>query len=48
MAVHIYGNMSNMDEIMKIAKKFNIPVIEDSAEAIGSEWKVIKLALLDL
>lgn len=39
MAVHIYGNMCNMDEIMKIAKKFNIPVIEDSAEAIGSEWK---------
>lgn len=38
MAVHIYGNMCNMDELSEISKEFNIPVIEDSAEAIGSEW----------
>ena len=28
-----------MDEILKISKKYNIPVIEDAAEAIGSEYK---------
>ena len=28
-----------MDEIMQIAKKYNLFVIEDSAEAIGSEYK---------
>ena len=38
-AVHLYGNMCEMDEIMKIAKKNNLFVIEDSAEAIGSEYK---------
>lgn len=38
-AVHIYGNMCEMDEIMAIAKKYNLYVIEDSAEAIGSEYK---------
>jgi perosamine synthetase len=37
--VHLYGNMCEMDEIMKIAKKNNLYVIEDSAEAIGSEYK---------
>ena len=38
MAVHIYGNMCNMDELSSISKEYNIPIIEDSAEAIGSEW----------
>ena len=38
-AVHLYGNMCEMDEIMIIAKKNNLYVIEDSAEAIGSEYK---------
>lgn len=38
-AVHLYGNMCEMDEIMAIAKKYNLYVIEDSAEAIGSEYK---------
>ena len=38
-AVHLYGNMCEMDEILKIAKKNNLFVIEDSAEAIGSEYK---------
>jgi len=37
--VHLYGNLCEMDEIMKIAHKNNLPVIEDSAEAIGSEYK---------
>jgi len=38
-AVHLYGNMCEMDEIMAIARKYNLYVIEDSAEAIGSEYK---------
>ena len=37
--VHLYGNMCEMDEIMQIAKKNNLYVIEDSAEAIGSEYR---------
>ncbi|RLA80842.1 MAG: glutamine--scyllo-inositol aminotransferase, partial [Epsilonproteobacteria bacterium] len=39
LVVHLYGNMCEMDEIMAIAKKYNLYVIEDSAEAIGSEYK---------
>jgi perosamine synthetase len=35
-AVHLYGNLCNMDELQSIGKKYNIPVIEDAAEAIGS------------
>jgi perosamine synthetase len=36
--VHIYGNLCDMDEIMRIAKKYNLVVLEDSAEALGSEY----------
>ena len=38
MAVHLYGNICNMDELLAISKEYDIPIIEDSAEAIGSEW----------
>lgn len=34
--VHLYGMPAKVDEIMKVAAKYNIPVIEDAAEAIGS------------
>jgi dTDP-4-amino-4,6-dideoxygalactose transaminase len=37
--VHLYGMPSKMDEIMAVAIKYNIPVIEDAAEAIGSTYK---------
>lgn len=37
--VDLYGNMSDMDKITKIAKNNNIYMIEDAAEAIGSEYK---------
>lgn len=36
---HLYGNLAEMDEIMEIAKKHSLYVIEDSAEALGSEYK---------
>ena len=37
--VHLYGMPSKMDEILAIADKYGITVIEDAAEAIGSEYK---------
>jgi len=35
--VHIFGQCSNMEEILKIAKEHNLYVIEDNAQAIGSD-----------
>ena len=40
--VHLYGMPAKLDEIMAIAKKYNIPVVEDAAEALGSEYKGVK------
>jgi perosamine synthetase len=37
-AVHLYGNLCDMDRLLAIGKKHNIPVIEDAAEAIGSVY----------
>lgn len=37
-AVHLYGNLCEMDRLLEIGLKHGIPVIEDSAEAIGSYW----------
>lgn len=37
--VHLFGQMCKMDEIMKIAHKYNLKVIEDSAQSIGAEYK---------
>ncbi len=39
MPVHILGNMCNMDRIMELSQRFNIPVVEDSTEALGSFYK---------
>ena len=36
--VHLYGNMCNMDIINDIAKKHNLFIIEDAAEALGAEF----------
>src|SRR5688572_17905260 len=36
--VHLYGQAAPMDEIMAIAKKHNLFVIEDNAQAIGCEY----------
>lgn len=37
-AVHIYGNLCDMDALLAIGDRHGIPVIEDAAEAIGSQW----------
>ncbi len=36
MAVHLYGNLCDMSRLLAIGEKYNIPIIEDAAEAIGS------------
>jgi perosamine synthetase len=38
LAVHLYGNLCDMDKLLAIGKKHGIPVIEDAAEAIGSKY----------
>lgn len=37
-AVHLYGNLCDMARLLAIGEKYGIPVIEDSAEAIGSVY----------
>lgn len=39
MPVHLYGQPCNMDEIMRIAQKHKIKVIEDCAQALGAEYE---------
>ena len=40
--VELYGNMPDMDSICEVARRHRIAVIEDAAEAIGSEYKGYK------
>jgi perosamine synthetase len=37
-AVHLYGNLCEMEQLLAIGEKYGIPVIEDAAEAIGSVY----------
>lgn len=36
--VHLYGQAAPMEDIMSLSREFNIPVIEDNAQAIGAEY----------
>lgn len=38
-AVHLYGMPYKVEEVHAVAEKYNIPVIEDAAEALGSTYK---------
>jgi perosamine synthetase len=38
LAVHLYGNLCEMDRLLEIGEKHGIPVIEDAAEALGSQF----------
>jgi dTDP-4-amino-4,6-dideoxygalactose transaminase len=37
--VHLYGNVANIERLSEISKKNNIPIIEDSAQSLGSTYK---------
>ncbi len=42
MPVHLCGKMADMQSIMNLSKKYNIPVIEDCAQSIGSKFNLKK------
>ena len=44
MPVHLYGRVCEMDKINKLAQKYNLKVIEDTAQAFGAQYKNDKLA----
>ncbi|MBC8403176.1 MAG: DegT/DnrJ/EryC1/StrS family aminotransferase [Candidatus Marinimicrobia bacterium] len=48
MPVHIGGNPAQMDKILAVAKKFNLIVIEDAAQAHGAEWNGTKVGALGM
>ena len=39
MLIHVLGNSTNMDKLMKILKKNKIILIEDTCESIGAKYK---------
>lgn len=39
LVVHLYGLSADMDKIMTICEKYNVPVIEDAAESLGAYYK---------
>ncbi len=46
MVVHLYGLVCWSDKLEQLAKKYNLKIIEDSAQAIGAEWNGIKTGAL--
>src|SRR5271168_2670442 len=40
MPVHLYGQSADMDPLMALAKQYRLKVIEDAAQAIGTEYKI--------
>lgn len=37
--VHLYGLAANLDKIIEICKRYNVPLIEDAAESLGTKYK---------
>ncbi len=46
MVVHLYGQVCWSSELQKIAKKYDLKIIEDNAQAIGAEWEGKKTGAL--
>jgi dTDP-4-amino-4,6-dideoxygalactose transaminase len=44
--VHLFGQQADMEEVMKVAKKYNLFVVEDAAQSIGSAYKKKKAGSL--
>ncbi|MFB3826645.1 MAG: DegT/DnrJ/EryC1/StrS family aminotransferase [Bryobacteraceae bacterium] len=44
--IHLGGNMADMDRIMEISKRRNVPVVEDACQAVGAEWRGRKAATI--
>lgn len=42
--VHVFGNLADMENIMEVAEKYNLKVIEDATEALGSKYTEGKFA----
>lgn len=42
MVVHLYGQVCWSEELETLARKYNLKIIEDNAQAIGAEWNGIK------
>lgn len=39
LAVHLYGNVCDMDALLSLGREYNVHIIEDAAEAIGSKYQ---------
>jgi len=37
-AVHLYGNLAALDQLQALASRYDLALIEDAAEALGSQW----------
>ena len=48
MAVDVFGHPAEWDEILRIADKYNLKVIDDSCEALGAEYKGKRLVNLEM
>ncbi|MBC7607791.1 MAG: aminotransferase class V-fold PLP-dependent enzyme, partial [Burkholderiales bacterium] len=46
MVVHLYGQVCWSHSLVALAKKYNLKIIEDNAQAIGAEWNGIKTGAL--
>ncbi len=46
--VHLYGNSCDMEKINKIAKKYNLALIEDACQSHGAEYKGKKVPISDI
>lgn len=46
MVVHLYGQVCWSESLVALAKKYNLKIIEDNAQAIGAEWNGIKTGAL--